>query len=139
MKFLKIFNLKAMIYQSRNKMLLVFAGVSELPKFWAAISCLNPDFLSYESGYIQNSLLWHYSTAKQIFLFILSSMPSTSQVSKIWNSYLSGLKPYNRCYTKTSTNFLPTNRSVKNDWTIASCISKTSNQAKKGSTAVDNL
>ena len=57
MKFLKIFNLKAIIYQSRLKMLLIFAGVSELPKFWAVISCLNPDFLSYESGNIQNSLL----------------------------------------------------------------------------------
>ena len=60
MKFLKIFYLKAMIYQSRHKMLLIFAGVSELPKFWAAISCLNPDFLSYESGNIQNSLLWFF-------------------------------------------------------------------------------
>ena len=39
--------------QSRS--LLVFLSC---PSFWAAIACLNLDFLSYESGYIQNSLLW---------------------------------------------------------------------------------
>ena len=39
-------------------MLPLQSSVSELPKFWAATFCLNPDFLSYERGNSQNSLLW---------------------------------------------------------------------------------
>ena len=39
-------------------MLPLQSSVSELPKFWAATFCPNPDFLSYERGNSQNSLLW---------------------------------------------------------------------------------
>ena len=38
-------------------MLSLQSSVSELPKFWAATFCPNPDFLSYERGYCHNSLL----------------------------------------------------------------------------------
>ena len=41
-------------------MLPLQSSVSELPKFWAATFCPNPDFLSYERGNSQNSLLWVY-------------------------------------------------------------------------------
>ena len=39
-------------------MLSLQSSVSELPKFWAATFCPNPDFLSYERGNCHNSLLW---------------------------------------------------------------------------------
>ena len=38
-------------------MLPLQSSVSELPKFWAATFCPNPDFLSYERGNCHNSLL----------------------------------------------------------------------------------
>jgi len=50
-------------------MLSLQSSVSELPKFWAATFCPNPDFLSYERGNCHNSLLWVNSNG-MICLFV---------------------------------------------------------------------
>ena len=98
MKFLRIFNLKAIIYQSRLKMLLIFADVSELPKCWAAIFCLNPDFLSYESGNIQNSLLCFSHVILWAWLTVLSVVLQTGHPK--WSQFhlfIHGLKNGSNC------------------------------------------
>ena len=49
-------------------MLSLQSSVSELPKFWAATFCPNPNFLSYERGNCHNSLLWFSDTLNELFV-----------------------------------------------------------------------
>ena len=77
-------------------MLSLQSSVSELPKFWAATFCPNPDFLSYERGNCHNSLLWSYVLSKILFYdtwsALVYSMPNSSAKSALKKNSSSLLK-----------------------------------------------